>query len=342
VNFIVHGVFFSRGGWFLPALLLDNPIPCKSTFVEEPKMKSPNHFLYFMLLGLFWGVSPSAYKRLSEIHMPPTHTIFYTGIGVGVIMLGMVVYRQGWRNFDRRLVVYGFGCAALMNAPFGLNLYLARFVPPTELAIVITMSPFFNYLVALVMGNENSSPRKLLAIFLGFLSTLVLILSREETLTGSVSWPLIASMLIPMMYCAYNSFAAYAWPKGADTIQAGAFESLWSGILILPFLLWFDPFGVPGNPEFAAHWVLLAITFMWVLERVVYFTLITQKGAVYTVQATYVSTPAAVVIGALFFGGGTDIWLWVSLSILMVALWFNNTERKEVALPPTNPESHPV
>jgi drug/metabolite transporter (DMT)-like permease len=215
-------------------------------------------------------------------------------------------------------------------------------VPPTELAIVITMSPFFNYLVALVLRHENSSPRKLLAIFLGFMSTLVLILSRQGTLSGSISWPLVASIGIPILYCCYNSFAAHAWPKGADTIQAGAYESLWSGILILPFLLWFQPFGAPENPALAVHWVLLAITAMWVLERLVYFTLITQKGAVYTVQATYVSTPAAVIIGALFFGGGTDVWLWVSLAILMLALWFNNTERKEIALPPTNPESHPV
>ena len=305
-------------------------------------MKQSNHFLYFMFLGLFWGVSPSLYKHLSKINMPITHTIFYTGVGVGFIMLCMSIYRGGLGNFDKRLVFYGFGCAALMNIPFGLNLYLAGFVPPTELAIIITMSPFFNYIIALLFGRENSSPRKLLAIFLGFLSTLVLILSRQGTFSGTISWPLIASISIPLLYCAYNTFAARAWPKGADTIQAGACESLWSGLLILPFLLWFHPIGAPGDPGLLAHWVLAAVTLMWVIERVVYFTLITQKGAVYTVQATYVSTPAAVIIGALFFGGGTDMWLWISLAILMVALWFNNTERKIIAPPSANPESHPI
>jgi hypothetical protein len=39
------------------------------------------------------------------------------------------------------------------------------------------------------------------------------------------------------------------------------------------------------------------------------FTLIRDKGAVYTVQATYVATPAAVAIAALFFGGASDLWL---------------------------------
>jgi drug/metabolite transporter (DMT)-like permease len=305
-------------------------------------MKTPNHFLYFMLLGLFWGISPSVYKHLSTIYMPVTHTIFYTGIGVGIIMLGMVIYKNGLRDMDRRLVFYGLGCATLMNIPFGLNLYLAGFVPPTELAIIITMSPFFNYVLALIGKYENSSPRKLAAIFFGFISTLILILSREGTLSGNLSWPLVASLSIPILYCAYNTFAARAWPKGADTIQAGAFESLWSGLLMLPFIFIFQPIGGEGNPDFYNHWTLVAVTLMWVVERIVYFTLITQKGAVYTVQATYVSTPAAVIIGIAFFGGGMDIWLWVSLAVLMVALYFNNSEHSNEAVAAVNPESHPL
>ncbi|WP_196503399.1 DMT family transporter [Aestuariivirga litoralis] len=303
-------------------------------------MNSPRHFVSFLLLGLFWGVSPSLYKHLSEIHLPALHTIFYSGLGVGIIMLIMAKLRGG--AIDRRLVAYGFGCAALMNLPFGFNLFLAGYVPPTELAIIITMSPFFSYLVGLVTGGENASPRKLLAIFLGFLSTLVLILSREGTLSGQVSWALIASILIPLAYCAYNTFASHAWPKGADTIQAGAFESLWSGLLALPFIFFFAPFNAPGNPTLEQHWIIGAVVLMWVVERLVYFSLITTKGAVYTVQATYVSTPASVVIGALFFGGGTDIWLWVSLAVLMVALYLNNTGGHKDVLAPVNPESHPV
>jgi drug/metabolite transporter (DMT)-like permease len=273
--------------------------------------------------------------------MPVTHTIFYSGIGVGCIMLSMAVYKNGLFKLDRRLVYYGLGCAILMNIPFGLNLYLAGFVPPTELAIIITMSPFCNYLVDLLMGQRGSSSRKLLAIFFGFLSTLILILSREGTLTGSISWPLVASISIPILYCAYNTFAARAWPEGADTVQAGAFESLWSGLTVIPFIYFLEPIG-NTSPSLFNHWTLVAVTLMWVVERIVYFTLITQKGAVYTVQATYVSTPAAVIIGVLFFGGGTDYWLWLSLAVLMVALYFNNTEHSDLAVPAVNPESHPL
>ena len=70
---------------------------------------------------------------------------------------------------------------------------------------------------------------------------------------------------------------------------------------------------------------MVALIGMWVLERIAYFILIRDKGAVYTVQATYIATPAAVLIAAIFFGGTQDIWLWVSLAILMLALYLNNS-----------------
>jgi hypothetical protein len=94
---------------------------------------------------------------------------------------------------------------------------------------------------------------------------------------------------------------------------------------ILPVLLILDWPGQAGHPSLVQHWILLAVTAMWVLERFAYFILIRAKGAVYTVQATYVSTPVAVVISAVLFGGVADTWLWVSLALLMVALWLNNT-----------------
>lgn len=290
-------------------------------------MTSPRHFSHFIALGLFWGVSPSLYKHLSEIGMPVSHIIFVTGIGVGLALWAISFWRNGNWSIDPRLVRYGAICALLMNVPFGINLFLATHVPPTELAIIITTSPFFNYLFALWTKSEHTSPRRLAAIAAGFLSTVVLIVSREGMMEGKVSWWLISSLSVPILYCFYNHYAARGWPKGADTLQAGASESLWSGMMVLPLLLWLAPFGGAGTPPYLSYWILGATIMMWIVERISYFILISEKGAVYTVQATYVSTPAAVIIAAVFFGGVSDHWLWVSLAMLMVALWLNNTGR---------------
>jgi drug/metabolite transporter (DMT)-like permease len=288
-------------------------------------MTTPRHFAWFMALGSFWGVSPAVYKHLANIGMPETHTIVLTGFGVGLIMLAVAVWRSGWQNFDRRLIKYGAVSAFLMNLPFAYNLWLAGHVPPTELAIVITLSPLFNYTWCWITGTEDTSPRRFAAIGLGLLSTLVLIVSRSDKGFGEASWWLVAAMGVPLMYCVYNNYCARNWPRGADVIQAGASESIWSGLWLLPVLLYLNPPGAEANPALWHYWIIAALTLMWVIERVAYFTLINEKGAVYTVQATYVSTPAAVVLAGIFFGGLHDPWLWVSLALLIGALYLNNT-----------------
>ncbi len=288
-------------------------------------MTSPRHFAHFLALGLFWGCSPALYKHLADIGVPVSQTILLTGLGVGLVMWLVAVVRGGGLAINSAVLRYGATCAFLMNIPFGINLFLAAHVPPTELAIVITTSPFFNYLIALATGWESSSPRRLMAIIAGFASTIILILTREGTLTGSMSWWLVSSLSIPLLYCVYNNYAARAWPGNADIIRVGAAESLFSGLFLAPVVFLFAPFGSEGTPGLAGYWILIAAIIMWVVERISYFTLINEKGALYTIQATYVSTPAAVIIAAVFFGGGQDQWLWVSLAFLMVALWLNNS-----------------
>lgn len=288
-------------------------------------MTFPVHLLYFIALGLFWGLSPTLYRAMGEANVPVTHVIVLTGFGVGVALAAAGLLTRGRLNLSRQVLLYGLGCAVLMNIPFGLGLVFARHVPTTELALIVSLAPFCNYSVALLTGREHVMPRKLMAIVIGFLSSAILILSREGMITGDVSWWLIAAFSTPVLYSGYNWFASRYWPKAADTISVGTSESIWSGVLVLPLLMVFAPPWSPDLPALFGYWSVLAATAMWVVERIAFFTLIRDKGAVYTIQAVYLSTPAAVIFAMIFFGGGSDIWLWFSLAILMVALWLNNS-----------------
>ena len=225
-------------------------------------MTSPRHFFWFMSLGLFWGISPSMYKQLSNTNIHWSHTIFITGFGVGLLMWALSAWRNGTWKLEAAVLRYGAGCAFLMNIPFGVNLFLAAHVPPTELSIVITTSPFFSYVLALATGWEVATGRRLLAIAAGFTSTLVLILSREGMLQGHVSWWLVASLSVPILYTFYNAYGGHAWPDKADTLKAGAAESLFSGLFALPLVLLFAPFGAEGSPNLSGYWIMLPLVVM--------------------------------------------------------------------------------
>ena len=287
-------------------------------------MTSPRHLLYFLALGLFWGISPSLYRHWGILGVPVSHVIAFTGFGVGAV-LAVICQVRGidWIG-GRKLQLFGLGCAVLMVVPFALGLVFARHVPATELALIISTAPIVNYLVALLSGRENAAPRRLAAIMLGFVSTAILVVTREGMVSGKVSWWLIAAFSLPLLYAAYNWFAAIWWPPRVHALAAGVAESFWTGLLALPFLLLLAPPWSPGQLPAAAYWTVLLAGAMWTLERIAFFTLIQEKGAVFTVQAVYLSTPAAVVI-ALSVYGGADLWLFVALAILMGALYLNNT-----------------
>lgn len=288
-------------------------------------MQSYRHIFFFVSLGLFWGLGQSLYKTMSNLGIPPSHVIFMTGIGVGIglMLFGRAQGESLW--ITRKVSTYGLICALLMNIPFAFGLYIIRFVPPTEMALVISTAPLFSYVLALVTRQEDAAPRRLAAVALGFVSSAMLILTREGTLSGRISWWTIAAFAIPTMYLAYNWYAAHAWPKGANVYAIGVAESFWSAAVAAPFFLLLDGPWQDSTPALFAYWTVAAATIMWVIERIAFFTLIRDKGALYTMQAVYLSTPAAVIFAMLFYGGAADAWLWLSLALLMLALWLNNS-----------------
>ena len=95
---------------------------------------------YFVLLGAFWGLSPSIYKVLGPAGIPITYIIVLSGIGVGLAICGRIL--AGHNAIDRRLIAYGLGCGALLNIPFSLQIVFAAHLPAAVLAIVFSTAPF--------------------------------------------------------------------------------------------------------------------------------------------------------------------------------------------------------
>jgi drug/metabolite transporter (DMT)-like permease len=277
-------------------------------------------------LGLFWGLSPSLYKLMGEMGIPISHIVVFTGIGVGLGLLatiGRKVY------LTRPLVLYGLGCGILLNIPFALSLEFPRHMPATDFALIISTFPLFNYMVSLVIGRERLTLTRSLAMAAGFVASAILILGNDADGSSRLTWWTVGAFSVPFLYTFYNYFCSTRWPAGADIRTVGMAESFASALTALPFLLILEPVGGRDQPPILNYWPLLIAIAIWIVERIAYFTLIRDKGPVFTGQAVFIATPAGVIWGILIFGDQATVWLWASLALLMVALWLN-TQREGV------------
>jgi drug/metabolite transporter (DMT)-like permease len=292
------------------------------------------HVLAIVGLGAFWGISPTFYKLMANESIPISHIVVLSGVGVGSGLALLRWLSSGRLGVNRREALYGLGCGLLLNVPFAMGLWLAKYLPVTVFAVISSMAPFCSYALALAFRREGASTLRLVALAAGFLSSATLILTRPEASELSISgWTLLA--LVPTaLYAVYGLFASMAWPKGMDTLTAGMVESWASALLALPFMLLLQPIMSPSDIHWG-YWTVGVITLIWVVERIAYFTMIQRSGPVTTAQAVYVATPAGVLFGAWLFGEQIDVWLIACLGLLLVALYLNNralkTQRKAVA-----------
>ncbi|MCB1379639.1 MAG: hypothetical protein KDK89_14920 [Alphaproteobacteria bacterium] len=206
-----------------------------------------------MTLALFWGLSPAMYRYWGEAGVAISHVIVFTGLGLAVFLAMMARLRHGAVNWDRGIHVYSLACAALMNIPFSFSLTFARHVPPAELALVFSLSPLVNFAIGALSGREPLTARRMMAIAIGFSASALLVFTREGMISGKVSWWLLASFVNPFLFAAYNWYAQRYWPPNGTTFSVGAAESLWSGLLALPFMLVLaPPWTTQYNGQFAA------------------------------------------------------------------------------------------
>jgi drug/metabolite transporter (DMT)-like permease len=189
------------------------------------------------------------------------------------------------------------------------------------------------------MRRDRLQMHRVLALIAGFASSLVLVVTRQhpEGIGGFSGWTLL-SFSCPILFAIYNSFTSVRWPHGVNVYQAGMAESFASALFALPFLLWYAAPGITPLPSAGSYGLVGCLALMWVVERIVYYTLIRDKGPVYTVQAIYIAAPAGVLYGIAFFGERPDLWLWVSLALILVALWLNNARPAPVPAEPAKKE----
>ena len=193
-------------------------------------------YIGLVLTMVAWAVVPVFLKILLTV-LTPIELSFARFFLSGVILLGWVVLKQSRqlavmfrRDFKMVLLCTLFGpLTAMVCFNFGI-----LHVTIGTAAVFAALEPFFTYLLAVVLGQEDWQPRRMASILAALAGMALVVFSRSAW--GFSYWvSLLLVTLSPMIWAANSIITKELVKRHSPIVMSGASFVL-SSLFLIPFL----------------------------------------------------------------------------------------------------------
>ena len=252
------------------------------------------------LLSLLWGSSFFFYELGLESFPPLTLVALRLALGTLFLLLLFGRRLQIWRQLRAywlRCLIFGLFSAVL---PFALIAYGQVWITSSLASVLNSTMPLFTCLLAMLIGQEFFSVRRLSGIILGILGVVVLVAPVREVSVNEL-W---GSLLVVLAALSYGSNAVlanrYRGRMDGSTMALGsvagaAVVAAAAAVLIDP------PMSVEINWRAWLGMLGLAL-FGTAIAFLVFFSLLTRVGSINTSVAVLLIPLSAIPVGMLLLG----------------------------------------
>ncbi len=267
-----------------------------------------------ILLGTGWGLTQPLIKITVSAGYQPFGLIFWQML-IGTVVLGAL----RWRTLGR-LPVHGKTIVVwLMIASIGSLIpsatsYKAAFhLPAGVMSIVIATIPMMAFPIALTLGNDRFSLRRLAGLSIGLIGVGFIALPDSSLPDRAMIAFLPLALIAPFCYAVEGNVVAKWGTAGLDPVQVLFGASAIGTIIALPLALGTGHFFVPSPPFILADVAFLLSSAIHVLVYTGYVWLIGRAGAVFAGQISYLVTGTGVLWAMLLLGESYSLWIWMAL-----------------------------
>lgn len=273
------------------------------------------------ILGAGWGLTqPLSKIAVSTGHLP--FGLLFWQLLIGAVFLGVITVIRGqslpltWSALRIYLIIAFIGTII----PNSFSYRAAAYLPSGIMSIIIAMVPMFAFPVALALGMDRFSARRVLGLGLG-LSGVALIALPEASLPDAamLAWIPIA-MIAPLCYGLEANVVARWGIGGLDPVQVLLGASCLGTVLMFPTALltgqFIDPRAGIGGPELA----LVAASLLHAVIYAGYVWLVGRSGSVFASQVSYMVTGCGVIWAMLILSETYSIWVWAALFVMMLGI----------------------
>ena len=276
---------------------------------------------FLLLLGCGWGLTQPLIKVTVTAGYQPFGIVFWQLL-IGAALLGVLRWRQ-----MRRMPFTGSTLAVwLMIATIGTLIpsytsFRAAFhLPSGIMSIVIATIPMMAFPIALALGNDNFSFRRLGGLCLGLIGVGLIALPEASLPERAMIAFLPLALVAPFCYACEGNIVARWGTGGLDPFQVLFGASAIGTVIALPLAVGTGQFFVPQSPFILADFTLLLSSIIHVLVYSGYVWLIARAGSVFAGQVSYVVTGSGVFWAMLLLGETYSIWIWLALACMALGL----------------------
>lgn len=286
-------------------------------------------FGVLILLGAGWGVTMPLTKIVVGAGYQHFGLIFWQ-FAIAVALMGTVLIIHGalcWPNKTQ----LRFACLiALIGTllPNSASYQAAVHLPSGIISILLSLIPMLAFPIALTLGNDHFSMRKLIGLMVGF-SAVALIALNGSSFAGNVSlWWLAIALIAPSFYALEGNVVAKWGTYGFDPVEI----LFWSSVVgLLPSLALalgsgqFIP--VPttwGLPEFS----FLIISIAHAIVYAGYVWLVGRAGPIFAAQVSYLVTIFGIFWAVILLGEAYASGIWTALALMLCGLFLVQPRRK--------------
>ena len=287
-------------------------------------------FSILILLGIGWGLSFSLARMSTEGGMHPIAITYWTCLVSTIALCLYCVITHKAIPISKNYLYLYIVCGLLGTViPGTLYFYAAAYVSAGVLSITIATVPLSTYAGAILFDIEKISLPRIMGLFLGVVSILLLVMpNSDETTNESAIW-ICVMVLAATCYSAENLIVAIKTPLSSNVVVLVTGMMIASTFILAPIVLLTGTYSALTFPFDRST---LAIVGMGIITSVAYgafYYLLYRAGPVFASQSAYLITLSGVIWGIIIYRETHSIWIWLSLTVMLGALMLVKPRNKK-------------
>jgi drug/metabolite transporter (DMT)-like permease len=278
--------------------------------------------LLLALLGAGWGITQPLAKIAVSTGYQHFGLIFWQ-LAIGAVFLSAICLPRGLRlPLTRKYLAFYLMIAVIGTVlPNSTSYQAVVHLPSGIMSLLLSMVPMFAFPVALAMGQDSFSWRRLGGLLAGLVGVLLLVAPGANlSMDLPVFWVLVG-LVAGLCYAFEGNIVAKWGTHGLNALQVLWGASLVGSVISLPMALWTGQFIVPPAQFGAPEWALVASSMIHVLVYSTYVWMVGRAGPVFTVQVSYLVTGFGLVWAKLILSEAYAPTIWIALTFMFFGMY---------------------